>query len=657
MFRLLGGVCMFCHQFKAGKLMVAKCIAQLRLLDHGLIDAAQAVDEIVSSAPGKKLNLNLVDDKDEKGDIAGTGDADAVVRALDKAEARFIASTDNQYLVPTSGNPLRGLIQDHVVAGVWMTYKETFFTREEYQQLLYGALKPEDSYTGGGRVLTVPPAIWKPKPLWTGKQIISTIMKNITPETASGMHLFSQSKILNSHWGRYAYTKNVKFNDGSTMTMKLDGDQSVIFYDGDLVCGVLDKSQYGATAYGMVHSVYELYGAETAGRLLSILSRLFTKFLQHRAFTCRMDDLLLTPEGDKTRRQQIDGASDYGFKAAVDNFPALKEMDPKGPALEKQLNILLEEVLRDDKKMNDLDVTVKKKMAGLTQAIASAAVPSGLHRRFPDNHMQTMVMSGAKGSAVNARQISCGLGQTELEGRRVPHMVSGKTLPSFKPFETAAIAGGYIASRFLTGIKAQEFFFHCMAGREGLIDTAVKTSRSGYLQRCLIKHLEGLRVHYDNTVRGSDSSVFQFLYGGDGLDVTKQMHLHQFDFAAANVQSLIDRAKPAAILGHVDDEEALKHMKKVLKHADEPDRYPPTISIYSPVRYLGSTSERFAKALDAYVKKNAGRTLRDKKADPTNSTRRKDLLTGTKFKDLMNIRYMQALVEPGEAIGLLAAQG
>ncbi|KAG8987892.1 hypothetical protein FRB90_003071 [Tulasnella sp. 427] len=295
-------------------------------------------------------------------------------------------------------------------------------------------------------------------------------------------------------------------------------------------------------------------------------------------------------------------------------------------------------------------------MAGLTQAIASAAVPSGLYRRFPDSHMQTMVMSGAKGSAVNARQISCGLGQTELEGRRVPNMVSGKTLPSFKPFETAAIAGGYIASRFLTGIRAQEFFFHCMAGREGLIDTAVKTSRSGYLQRCLIKHLEGLRVHYDNTVRGSDSSVFQFLYGGDGLDVTKQMHLHQFDFAAANTQSLIDQSRPSAILGKIDDEQALKHMKKVIKHADEPDRYQPTISLYSPAQYLGSTSERFAKALDSYIKKNVGKTLRGKKTDPDN-TKRQDLLSGAKFKDLMNIRYMRALAEPGEAIGLLAAQG
>jgi DNA-directed RNA polymerase I subunit RPA1 len=90
-----------------------------------------------------------------------------------QVEARQIANTDNQYLVSTSGKPLRGLIQDHIVAGVWMTKKDTFFTRAEYQQLIYGALRPEDDYTGGGRVITVPPAIFKPKPLWTGKQIVS----------------------------------------------------------------------------------------------------------------------------------------------------------------------------------------------------------------------------------------------------------------------------------------------------------------------------------------------------------------------------------------------------------------------------------------------------------------------------------------------------
>lgn len=89
-----------------------------------------------------------------------------------RAEAMMIANTDNQYLVPTSGNPLRGLIQDHVVAGVWMTCQDAFFTREEYCQLLYGALRPEEESLGV-RLVTLPPTIWKPKPMWTGKQIVS----------------------------------------------------------------------------------------------------------------------------------------------------------------------------------------------------------------------------------------------------------------------------------------------------------------------------------------------------------------------------------------------------------------------------------------------------------------------------------------------------
>jgi DNA-directed RNA polymerase beta' subunit len=93
-----------------------------------------------------------------------------------RAEAELIANTDNQYLVPTSGKPLRGLIQDHVVAGVWMTSKATFFTREEYHQLIYGALRPEDETIEGvnPNLKLLPPSIWKPRALWTGKQVVSS---------------------------------------------------------------------------------------------------------------------------------------------------------------------------------------------------------------------------------------------------------------------------------------------------------------------------------------------------------------------------------------------------------------------------------------------------------------------------------------------------
>ena len=292
---------------------------------------------------------------------------------------------------------------------------------------------------------------------------ISTILKNITPEHVEGLNLNAKTKIPGHLWG-----------GDST-------EDKVVIVDGDLLCGVLDKAAFGASDYGLVHSVYELYGADIAGKLLGILSRLFTKFLQHRAFTCRMDDLMLTLEGDRRRRDILQQGQNLGTEAAIENFPSLNGRPTE--EIPAALTALLQDVLRDDNKMAGLDMTVKTKLSGLTSAITNACIPHHLLRKFPFNHMQTMTGSGAKGSAVNARQISCALGQQELEGRRVPVMISGKTLPTFKAFETKAIAGGYIASRFLTGIKPQEFYFHCMAGREGLIDTAVKTSRSGYLQR------------------------------------------------------------------------------------------------------------------------------------------------------------------------------
>jgi len=177
----------------------------------------------------------------------------------------------------------------------------------------------------------------------------------------------------------------------------------------------------------------------------------------------------------------------------------------------------------------------------------------------------------------------------------VPIMVSGKTLPSFAPFDPDIRAGGYVTSCYLTGIKPQEYFFYCMAGREGLIDTAVKTSRSGYLQRCLVKHLEGMTVQYDDTVRDSDGSLIQFLYGEDGLDVIKQKHLLDFKFSAQNWRSFISKYEPKHAPEWLADNRAGKYAKKALK---KPEKYEPVISKYRPSRNLGSTSESFLVQLD-----------------------------------------------------------
>ncbi|KWU44120.1 DNA-directed RNA polymerase [Rhodotorula sp. JG-1b] len=559
-----------------------------------------------------------------------------------QAEARMIANTDNQYLVPTSGNPLRGLIQDHVVAGVWLTNKDTFFTREQYYQLIYGALRPEDDYTGEGTVKTLPPAVWKPRPLWTGKQVISTVLKNIQPPDLSGIHFTSKGKVPGSAWGI--------FNE----------EGEVLVHDGDLLTGIIDKAQIGASPYGLVHSVFELYGPESAGKLLSILSRLLTKFLQSRAFSCRMDDLVLTAKGNHDRRTMLQTVNDKGLSAALD-YTGLGSADRADPATADDLRNRLEEILRDDFKLAGLDASVEGETNQVTTQLIKTCLPNGLVKPFPHNNMQTMTVSGAKGSNVNASQISCLLGQQSLEGRRVPTMVSGKTLPSFKPFETAPRAGGFVAGRFLTGIRPQEYYFHCMAGREGLIDTAVKTSRSGYLQRCLIKHLEGLRVHYDHTVRNSDQSVLQFHYGEDSLDVTKQKHLQQFEFAVKNMKTIVNRYNPREALKRTKDiatEFGEDAMKKTLK---KPDLNPPILSFASPSTISGAISERYARAIEDYIKNPKQRLLRPKKkrdmADWPAHIRREDLVTVDHFRSLMNMRYMRSLVEPGEAVGLMASQG
>ncbi|ELA42184.1 uncharacterized protein VICG_00827 [Vittaforma corneae ATCC 50505] len=177
-----------------------------------------------------------------------------------------------------------------------------------------------------------------------------------------------------------------------------------------------------------------------------------------------------------------------------------------------------------------------KKMRGFMNDVSTRVAPlleSGMLKRFPANNMVDIIMSGSKGSMVNLGQISLALGQQELEGKRVPFMMSGKTLPCFRKLEMCPSAGGFIFERFLTGINPATFFFHSMAGREGLIDTAIKTANSGYLQRCLAKHLESVYVRNDRKVMSGDRIV-QFKFGDDGLDITKCSYLKNFDFYMQN---------------------------------------------------------------------------------------------------------------------------
>ena len=486
-----------------------------------------------------------------------------------RAEANLICNTENQYIVPTSGNPLRGLIQDHVASGVKLTCRDTFLTRQQFQQLLYVAvcgLEGTELVTHRERLHTPRPAVLRPQERWTGKQVITALLACLCKPPLPKLNLDGKARTPPTALGAE------------------NSEHLVLFRHGELLMGVMDKASIGNVSLGIVHAVYELYGAEFAGKLLTAFGRLFTYHLQNAGHTCGIEDLTLTATADRERAallQVVSIEAEHGLQAFLDNVePESGEVakaelsDAQRASLEARLALKSAAHRRDTKVA--LDGMIQGVINKAASNVIKVCLPDGLETPFLRNNFSIMVLTGAKGSSVNQSQISCFLGQQALEGQRVPQMVSGKTLPSFRAYDTSARAGGFVQDRFLTGVKPQEYYFHCMAGREGLVDTAVKTSRSGYLQRCLVKHLEELQVQYDYTVRDSGGNVIQFLYGEDGIDPMCSNLLRgqaaQMTFMARNHEALEYQYNPGGvqILSTGIDVDKAEAMHKFIARAHVP---------------------------------------------------------------------------------------
>lgn len=642
----------------------------------------------------KTLRLHYANCKSYNADFDGDEmNAHFPQNEIARSEAYNIMSVTKQYLVPKDGTPLSGLIQDHVISGVRMSLRGTFFTKSDYQQLVFQALPNHR-----GPIKLLPPTILKPLVLWSGKQVLSTIIINTTPKGKPCLTLIGKAKISSKAWQKTAprpwKAGGTPFNNPNTMT-----EAEVVIRKGELLSGVLDKTHYGATPYGLVHCMYELYGGDSSSALLSSFSKVFTFYLQWIGFTLGVKDILVVEEADKKRDDYICLVRNAGKAAAVKATDLPADVDDE--KLKETIEILH---TKDPKFRTNLDRQYKTMLDSYTNNINTACLSEGLLEKFPYNNLQLMVQSGAKGSTVNTMQISCLLGQIELEGKRPPLMISGRSLPSFPPHDVSPRAGGFIDGRFMTGIQPQEFFFHCMAGREGLIDTAVKTSRSGYLQRCLIKHLESLAISYDHTVRDSDNSVIQFAYGEDGLDVLKCQFLRedQFPFLDINSSAVIGEA----VIDKLKEDEDLKDVAKANKSLkkwkkkygspfekvrtsgfvqfsavekkqielddlptdrtrdpfywelekkwramDEEERQQytrkkcpdPIPSKMSPEYKFGVINEQLDSIVQNYLKKR-------------HSSAYDEHTPKDRFVDVMNAKYLESMAAPGEPVGLLAAQ-
>jgi DNA-directed RNA polymerase II subunit RPB1 len=275
---------------------------------------------------------------------------------------------------------------------------------------------------------------------------------------------------------------------------------SIELQDGKLVKGELKKTAFGGSADnlidGILHVIYNDFGPQRCGQFINEVQNIVTKYNLYSGFSVGASDLI----GNETVETTIAAALQKGRSDVADIMSSVHSGTflnnsgrPDGEELENQI-------------MNAL------------RAAGSDVAKKIMDNLSLKNRMREMVISGSKGSDLNIAQMMGLLGQQLIAGKRVQFTLQDRTLPHFTRYDHSSESRGFVENSFITGLRPAEFFFHAMAGREGLIDTAVKTSDSGYIQRKLVKTMEDLHVEYDGTVRNANGAIVQFQYGGDGID-------------------------------------------------------------------------------------------------------------------------------------------
>ncbi|MHA1237808.1 MAG: DNA-directed RNA polymerase subunit A' [Candidatus Odinarchaeia archaeon] len=390
-----------------------------------------------------------------------------------RAEARILMRVQEQILTPRYGGPIIGGIQDFISAAYLLTRKSTFLTRGEVSQLLIAA-----GYFG-----ELPePTIKKPKELWSGKQIFSLLI----PE---GLNISFKAKICR------------KCSECVKEECPFDG--YVIVRDGKLLFGVVDKKAFGAGQPDSIfHRIVKDYGSNEARRFLDSVTRMLIQYISKLGFTMGIDDIELEREAE-LRIQEVLNEAKKKVERLIETYKRGELQRIPGKTLEETLE---SRIMQELAEARDKAGSIAEEYLGI------------------DKHTVIMTKTGARGNPLNLAQMAACVGQQSVRGERIKRGYRNRTLPHFKPGDLGAEAHGFVSSCYIKGLSPIEFFFHAMGGREGLVDTAVRTSTSGYMQRRLINALQDVKVEYDSTVRSAGGEIIQFKYGEDGVDPAKSDH-------------------------------------------------------------------------------------------------------------------------------------
>ncbi|MEM4281401.1 MAG: DNA-directed RNA polymerase subunit A' [Candidatus Caldarchaeum sp.] len=467
-----------------------------------------------------------------------------------QTEARELLVVEKNIISPRYGAPIIGVIRDFLTSLYLLTRDDTKLTKSELSALLASI-----HYNGD-----VPePAIKEPVPMWTGKQLFSLLLPK----------------------------------DFNHVTKSSFNNQEVVVKNGVLVVGVIDKNSVGVEkANSILHRFSRDYGPEAARQFLDKVVRLANTFIEMRGFSFSIDDLYVPPE-IYSDIQQLFKRSDNAFARLRSEYESGAREIPPGMTEEQSFEADVLKILSEAR--DSAGKLVRTKISQESSAFI-------------------MAKTGARGTMLNIDQMVAVVGQQSVRRERVHRGFRGRVMTFFKQGDLSPRARGFVYNSFVTGLDPIEFFFHAVGGRDGLVDTAVRTQQSGYMQRRLINALESLYIDYDGTVRTADEGrIIQFSYGEDGVDPAKSDH-----GKAITISNIV-----TSILSQMPSKTHATESYIAEKVAEAGKPLPPRIREELREELIKANPSK--EAVDAIVEE----TVR---------------------------KYLDSLAEPGDAVGVVTAQ-
>lgn len=381
--------------------------------------------------------------------------------AIAETELRHLAAIPYQIISPAGNSPIIGIYQDSLLGSYRFTRSDINFTPRDAMNLLmmFNNVDTKKLRENGNKI--------------TNFDILSQILPPVT--------MVYKTKLFEDN-EEYKNSNNV-----------------LEIRNGKYVRGQMEKSVLGSSTKGIIHRICNDFNNMASANFIDDLQNIITEYMKSSSFSVGISDLIADKKTAReivqvitTQKMEVQNIIDKVHLGIFENNTA----QSNNVEFETQVNNMLNKATEQSGKI-------------------------GRKSLSKDNRFLMIVNSGSKGSLINISQMISCLGQQNVDGKRIPYGFDSRTLPHYSKFDDSPKARGFIENSYITGLTAPELFFHAMGGRIGLIDTACKTSQTGYIQRRLIKGLEDLKVEYDMTVRNSKGKIVQFSYGDDGFDSTR----------------------------------------------------------------------------------------------------------------------------------------